>query len=384
MLSSLTERAFRHTLLPVVVPNPLRPLANPPNPWATSEVEYLDGEAPLAHLEIYEDNTKGILSHNDSPDVGFDWSVNPYRGCFHACAYCYARPSHEYLSFGAGTDFERKLVVKKRAAELLRAAFDDPKWAGERLMFSGVTDCYQPLEASYRLTRGCLEVCLEYRNPASIITKAPLVERDIDLLQELDRNTQVSVMVSVPFWDEAKARAIEPFVTTPARRLRSIERLARAGITVGVMVAPIIPGLNDEDIPQVLQAARDAGATRAGSVLLRLPGPVGEVFATRLQAALPLRAERVLRRVRETRGASSTTLASAFAARGRASTPRPSLPSFSKRPTVSDSIRPPPAMHRPHFAARGVSSHSFDSNFRWTTSRLRTDWRLAARLQRGR
>jgi len=192
------------------VPIPLRPLANPPNPWATTDVEYLDGEAPTAQLEVYEDRTRGILAHNDSPDLGFAWSVNPYRGCFHACAYCYARPSHEYLSFGAGTDFERKIVVKRDAPELLRAAFDEAKWKGELVVFSGVTDCYQPLEVSYRLTRACLEVCAEYRNPAAIITKAPLVERDIDVLQELARVARVAVSVSVPFWDEARARAIEP------------------------------------------------------------------------------------------------------------------------------------------------------------------------------
>jgi DNA repair photolyase len=206
------------------------------------------------------------------------------------------------LSFGAGTDFDRKIVVKKRAPELLREAFDAPTWAGELVMFSGVTDCYQPLEASYALTRGCLEACVEYRNPAAVITKAPLIERDVDVLVALGQVARVSVMVSVPFWDEAKARAIEPFVTPPARRIRTIERLAAAGIDVGVMVAPIIPGLNDEDVGHVLRAARQAGARRAGRGLLRLPGAVKEVFEERLRASLPLRAERVLRRVRETRG----------------------------------------------------------------------------------
>jgi DNA repair photolyase len=297
------------------VPSPTRPLANPPNPWATTSVAYLDGEAPSAGLEVYEDESRGILSHNDSPDVGFSWSVNPYRGCFHACAYCYARPTHEYLSFGAGTDFDRKIVVKKRAPELLREAFDAPKWRGETVAFSGVTDCYQPLEASYRLTRDCLAVCAEYRNPASIITKAPLVERDVDVLEELARVARLSIHVSIPFWDEAKARAIEPFVTTPARRMRTVERLAKVGLRVGVMVAPIIPGLNDEDIGDVLRAARDAGASYASSVLLRLPGPVKEVFTERLRASLPLRADRVLRRVRETRG--GKLYDSTFGTRGR-------------------------------------------------------------------
>ncbi|HEY4183581.1 MAG TPA: PA0069 family radical SAM protein [Polyangia bacterium] len=277
------------------------PIANPPNPWASTSVEYLEG-APEMKLEIYEDSARSILAKNDSPDVGFSYSVNPYRGCFHACAYCYARPGHEYLSFGAGTDFDRKIVVKIRAPELLRAAFRKKSWKREVVMFSGVTDCYQPIEASYRITRGCLQVCAEAANPVGIITKAPLVERDIDVLQELARVASVRVIVSVPFWDEQKARAIEPFVATPARRMRIVKKLAESGIPVGVNVAPIIPGLNDEDIPRVLTAARDAGATSAGCVLLRLPGPVAQVFEERLRAAMPLRVERVLHRIRETRG----------------------------------------------------------------------------------
>jgi DNA repair photolyase len=280
----------------------LRPVANPPNPFASHDVEYLDGFVPDARLEVYEDHSRTILSKNDSPDVGFTWSVNPYRGCFHACAYCYARPSHEYLSLGAGTDFDRKIVVKPRAPELLREAFDRSAWRGETVVFSGVTDCYQPLEASYRLTRGCLEVCAEYKNPAGIITKSALIERDVDVLRALADVARLHVTISVPFWDVAKARAIEPYVPTPERRVRTIEKLAKAGIEVGVNVAPIIPGLNDEEIGDVLRAARDAGATHAGRVLLRLPGAVKDVFEERLRASLPLRAERVLRRVRETRG----------------------------------------------------------------------------------
>ena len=165
-----------------------------------------------------------------------------------------------------------------------------------------MTDCYQPLEASYRLTRGCLQVCAEYRNPAGVISKSPLVERDLDVFQELSKVASFSVAVSIPFWNEKHARAIEPFVTTPARRVRIIERLAKAGIDVGVMVAPIIPGLNDEDMGQVLLAASGAGAKWAGMVLLRLPGPVRDVFEARVRAALPLRADRIVRRIRETRG----------------------------------------------------------------------------------
>lgn len=276
-------------------------IANPPNPWASTAVEYLEG-APEMRLEVYEDATRSILATNDSPDVGFKYSVNPYRGCFHACAYCYARPGHEYLSFGAGTDFDRKIMVKIRAPELLRAAFAKKSWRREAIVFSGVTDCYQPLEASYRLTRGCLEVCAETANPVGIITKAPLVERDLDVLQALARVASARVIVSIPFWDPEKARAIEPYVATPARRIRAIRALADAGISVGVNVAPIIPGLNDAEIPNVLAAARDAGATSAGWVLLRLPGPVAQVFEDRVRAAMPLAAERVLHRIRETRG----------------------------------------------------------------------------------
>jgi DNA repair photolyase len=277
------------------------PLQNPSNPWSTTEIDYL-GEPPAVGLELFEDHTREILSTNDSPDLGFRYSVNPYRGCAHACAYCYARPTHEYLSFGSGTDFDRKIVIKPRAPELLREAFERRSWKGDLVVFSGNTDCYQPLEASYRLTRGCLEVCAEYRNPVHIITKAALVERDIDILGRLAANASLGVTISIPFWNEAHARAIEPYVATPARRMRAVERLARAGLKVSVNVAPMIPGLNDEDMVMVLEAAAQAGACSASMVLLRLPGTVKEVFETRLRAALPLRAERVLARTREVRG----------------------------------------------------------------------------------
>ena len=278
-----------------------RPVSNPPNPWLSTEVEYLE-EIPAAELEVYEDHTREILAHNDSPDVGFSWSVNPYRGCFHACSYCYARPTHEYLGLGAGTDFERKITVKPEAPRLLREAFERRSWQGELVVFSGVTDCYQPLEASYRLTRGCLEVCAEYRNPVGVITKSPLIERDLDVLQELHRNARVSVSVSVPIWDREHAHAIEPYVATPRRRMKTIERLAAAGLNVGVNVAPVIPGLSDADIPRILEAAHAAGARRAGFVFLRLPGSVKQVFELRLRESLPLRADRVLNRVRDARG----------------------------------------------------------------------------------
>jgi DNA repair photolyase len=279
----------------------VRPVANPPNPWASSEVEYFD-EIPPARLEVYEDHTRQILATNDSPDLGFRYSINPYRGCFHGCSYCYARPTHEYLSFGAGTDFDRKITIKPDAARLLREAFDKRSWQGELIVFSGVTDCYQPLEASYRLTRGCLEVCAEYKNPVGIITKAPLIERDLDVLTALAARTRVGVTISIPFWDEAKARAIEPYVATPHRRVRTIEKLARAGLDVGVNIAPLIPGLGDEDMVRTLEAAAAAGATHAGFVFLRLPGSVKQVFEERIRAALPLRAEKILHKIRDARG----------------------------------------------------------------------------------
>src|SRR5437588_4534982 len=278
-----------------------RPISNPPNPWLSTEVEYLD-QIPDGKLQVYEDHTREILAHNGSPDVGFSWSVNPYRGCFHACAYCYARPTHEYLGLGAGTDFDRKITVKPEAPRLLREAFEKPSCKGELVVFSGVTDCYQPLEASYRLTRGCLEVCAEYRNPVGVITKSPLIERDLEVLQALAKVTDVGVTVSIPLWDREHAHAIEPHVASPQRRMKTIERLATAGLDVSVNVAPVIPGLSDADIPRILEAAHAAGARRAGFVFLRLPGSVKQVFEQRLRESLPLRADRVLSRVRDARG----------------------------------------------------------------------------------
>jgi DNA repair photolyase len=215
---------------------------------------------------------------------------------------CFARPSHEYLDFGAGTDFDTKIVVKRDAPALLREAFDKPSWRGELVMFSGVTDCYQAAEAELQLTRQCLEVCLEYRNPVSIITKSALIERDVDLLAALAREAGCHVAVSLTWVDAELARAMEPWVPSPERRLKVIERLAAAGVPVGVMCGPIIPGLNDDQLVRVLERAHAAGAQYAGWVLLRLPGAVATVFEERVRAAFPLAADKILHRIRETRG----------------------------------------------------------------------------------
>lgn len=279
----------------------MRRVDNPPNPWSSSHVEWL-GDAPDQPLEVFEEDAKSIVGENDSPDLSFRWSVNPYRGCFHGCAYCYARPTHQYLGFGAGTDFERRIVVKRNAPELLRRFLAKPSWAGERIVFSGVTDCYQPLEATYRLTRRCLEVCREFRQPVSLITKGALVERDLDVLADLARHGAATVHVSVPFADEHDSRAIEPFVATPARRLAALRALADAGVPTGVSVSPLIPGLNDHQIPEILERARAAGARHAFHVLLRLPAEVEDVFVARLRAAFPLRAEKVLSLLRSMHG----------------------------------------------------------------------------------
>jgi DNA repair photolyase len=278
------------------------PLENPGNRFERFRVEYAEGETPNAALELYDDASQSILSENDSPDIGFRFSVNPYRGCLHGCAYCYARPTHEYLGFGAGSDFERKIVVKRHAAALLEQAFRKKSWQGELVVFSGNTDCYQPLEHKLALTRGCLEVCARFRNPIHIITKSALVERDLDVLTELAEKAHAGVTISIPFLDEEVARAMEPYAPPPARRFETIRRLAAAGLTVSVNVAPLIPGLNDSEVVPLLEAARAAGAKSAGTVPLRLPGSVQEVFAERLRAALPLRAEKVLTRIREMRG----------------------------------------------------------------------------------
>jgi DNA repair photolyase len=417
-----------------------RPTDNPPNRFRDVTITYDEGDGPPpATIMLLEDHSRSILSRNDSDDLDFRWSVNPYRGCLHACSYCaagdtevllangagcqiadlrvgdeivgtssdgtaygyvktrvldhwsthkpafrirlsdgeeliasadhrflsnrgwthvadvgretsfvgldlfadrettierrvvsvepvgaqrlfdittgtgdfiangvvshncYARPNHEYLDLGAGTDFDTKIVYKPRAPELLREAFDKPSWQGELVMFSGVTDCYQAIEKDLELTKQCLQVCLEYRNPVSIISKSALIERDVDLIAELAREAGAYLSVSLAWTDPELQRTIEPWAASPQRRIRVIETFAKAGVPVGIMVAPVIPGLNDNQIVKLLEAARDAGARYAGWTLLRLPGVVKEVFEDRLRVRLPLVADKVMHRVRETR-----------------------------------------------------------------------------------
>lgn len=278
-----------------------RPISNPPNPWSTTHVEWLE-EPPNATLGIYEEDASSILTENDSPDIGFRYSVNPYRGCLHACAYCYARPSHQYLGWGAGTDFDRKIVVKRNAPELLRKELSKRSWQGEVIAFSGITDCYQPLEATYELTRRCLTVCLEFQNPVSIITKGALIRRDIKLIAELSRRAGAHVNISVAFADDDTARKIEPYANRPSNRFEAMRRLSDAGISTGILIAPVIPGLNDTDIPVLLDRARAAGASSAGITLLRLPSEVLPVFQERIEEAFPERAKRINNAILEVRG----------------------------------------------------------------------------------
>ncbi len=284
---------------------------DPPNRFEKScreaDFEQLEGDTEYASsldsrpVEYLTDASRSIVSENDSPDIPFRYSLNPYRGCEHGCSYCYARPTHEYLGLSAGLDFETKIVVKHDAPDLFREFLARDAWQPEEIVFSGVTDCYQPADRKFRLTRGCLEVALECRQPVGIITKNALVCRDLDLLREMAALKLVHVNLSISTLDAELARAMEPRTSIPAARLRSIETLSQAGVPARVMVAPIIPGLNDSEIPAVLAAAKDAGATSAGYTLLRLPFTVAPVFQEWLVRTQPLKARKVEGLIRETR-----------------------------------------------------------------------------------
>jgi DNA repair photolyase len=279
---------------------------NPPNRFELICHER-DPDAPAEAgpgpaTQFLRDTSRSILVTNDSPDVGFEVSINPYRGCEHGCVWCYARPTHEYLGFSAGLDFETKILVKEDAPELLRRELASPLWVPRPVAVCGVTDAYQPVERRLRLTRRCLEVFAEFRNPVTVVTKSRLVTRDADLLAELARVGAAAVHVSITTLDADLARSMEPRATAPAGRLAAVEELARAGVPVGVFVAPVIPGLTDHELPAILQAAAAAGARHAGFVLLRLPLGVADLFDGWLRRHYPERREKVLGRLRQMRG----------------------------------------------------------------------------------
>ena len=279
---------------------------NPANRFERIEVEYdpleFDPDAPAPKTEFFWDDTREIISWNNSPDIPFDAAVNPYRGCEHGCVYCFARPFHEYLGYSAGLDFETKIHVKRDAAALLRREFMKPSWKPQTVSLSSVTDPYQPIEAKLRITRALLEVFAEFRNPVGLITKNALVTRDIDLLAELAKHNAAGVAVSITTLDESIARKLEPRTSTIAKRFEAVKRLSEAGVPVTVMLAPIIPGLTDSDIPGLVERAAQAGARRAAMLPVRLPHGVGPLFEEWLGANFPGHKQKVLSRIREMRG----------------------------------------------------------------------------------
>lgn len=277
--------------------------SNPDQRFASLHVSYDDGEQPdRVATQLFRDHSKTIISRNDSPDLSFEASLNPYRGCEHGCAYCYARPTHEYLGFSAGYDFESKIMVKEDAPALLRAEFAHPRYQPLKLSCSGITDPYQPIEKKLQLTRRCLEVLVECRHPVLLITKNHLITRDLDLLRELAQHQAVAAYISITTLRPELAHKLEPRASSPQQRLDAIRQLHAADIPVGVSMAPIIPAINDEEIPAILQAAAEAGAQFVGSTIVRLPHSVKDIFATWLDQHFPQRKDKVLGRIRAMQG----------------------------------------------------------------------------------
>ncbi len=292
--------------VPIPAPRGRAAATNPPTRFDPVNIELdLDalepGEIRQTCTQFYEDTSRSILVSNDSPDIGFTWGINPYRGCEHGCIYCYARPSHEYLGWSAGLDFETKIMVKRNAPDLLGKELQKPSWKPEVISLSGNTDPYQPIERRLKLTRGCLKILLDHRNPVGIITKNHLVTRDLDVLAPMAQLGLVHVMISITTLRNSIARTMEPRTSIPARRLDAIKELSEAGIPTGVMVAPVVPGLTDEELPAIIEAAANRGAIRAGYILLRLPGPVGPLFEEWLDRSFPERKDRVIRRIKDIR-----------------------------------------------------------------------------------
>jgi DNA repair photolyase len=280
--------------------------ANPKNRFERIETDYNpehlhDPDAPAERTQFFRDTSRSIVASNDSPDVGFDVSINPYRGCEHGCIYCYARPTHEYLGYSLGLDFETRILVKEDAPELLSQTLSRPGWVPKPMAISGVTDPYQPVERRLRLTRKCLEVLADFRNPAIIITKNHLVTRDIDVLRRLAEHEAILVNISVTTLDPSLARVMEPRTSTPQRRIDAIAELTKAGIPTGVLVAPVIPGLTDHEMPSIIEACVSAGATHAGYVTIRLPHGVKTLFDRWLEDHRPEHRDKVLARIRAVR-----------------------------------------------------------------------------------
>lgn len=289
---------------------------------AQAHEEFDDGWESLGELEafkteVFEDTSKTIISHNDSPDVSFDSSINPYKGCEHGCIYCYARPTHCYLGHSAGLDFETKLYAKPNAAALLEREFKKPGYKPETIVIGGNTDPYQPIEREHRITRSILEVMATANHPLGMITKSALVVRDIDILGPMAAKNLARVAVSITTLDRHVARAMEPRAATPSKRLEAVRRLSEAGIPVTVMVAPIIPGLTDHEIEPILEAAREAGAREAGYVLLRLPLEIKDLFREWLREEFPDRADKVISLLRSMHGGRDYTADFGIRQRGR-------------------------------------------------------------------
>lgn len=290
------------------IPSAIRGRGSIDNPSNRFEENYLDydlneesGEKPNPKTKLITDHTKEIISYNKSPDIPFNAGLNVYRGCEHGCIYCYARPFHEYLGFSAGLDFETKIMVKYNAPKLLRKTFTSQKWEPQVIAMSGVTDCYQPIERDLKLTRQCLKVMEEFRNPVNIITKNHLITRDINYLKELNEFECVQATISITSLDNKVIDVMEPRTSRPYRRLKAIEKLANAGIPVSVNVAPIIPGLTDHECVDILKSATDAGATKASYIIIRLPYVVKDIFEDWLELHFPERKEKVINRIKEMR-----------------------------------------------------------------------------------
>jgi DNA repair photolyase len=318
---------------------------------------------------VYRDDTRSLINRVDSPDLGFNWTINPYRGCEHGCIYCYARPSHETLGFSCGLDFETRIVAKPDAPRLLERELARKSWAAEPIVMSGVTDCYQPIEERLRITRACLEVLAQCRQPVCVVTKNRMVVRDLDLLAELARHGAGRVALSVTTLDRDLAAKLEPRASCPADRLRAIREVSSGGVPVSVLVAPVIPGVNDAEIPGILRAAAEAGATSAGWVLLRLPHQVKDLFLDWLCRQMPQRAAHVESLLRQMSGGRLYDQRFGIRQRGRgplAAQVRRTFEVFSRRYGLSRPLpAPSAAAFRRPASASFVEPGLFDPQSSW-------------------